>query len=541
MEREVRYCTTEDGVRAAHTVTGEGPANVVMTDPGASHAQLEWSHPPLGRLHASLSEHNTLIRFDPRGVGLSDRVLPPTAAEWLRDLETVVTRLALDEFALTAMPSACRSAIAFAASHPGQVRRLVLINGFARGRDVLERPVREGWDVKNVVVIVPLRAYSAKANILPEQTLGRGLRRMSPPASGDIREQVIVIEHSAFKDFWNKELREEGLDMQWVPVEQVRPQTRTVVVDKTRLDYDIDVAILTPALVRSVARLDELDVDALDAPLVKLPERSSFREDTILYTGRHMFTLEVVDSDEFEREFPVEPSGYLSVLVRLIERETRLTGQFARLAPLLKCCIETRLFGQPVSMDDEIVMRVLNRPDVKKALFETLVLAINDVSIEEQAVALEPEWIKASDTNAFTTTRRCVEGRRTVFNLVPCDSQLEIDFAEFLESPEAEDVLAYFKNETAVHFDVEYQGVAGGLRKYRPDFIVRAGDGVTYIVETKGHEDLEVERKDLRARRWCQDASNLTGARWEFLKVPEGVFRAYPVRTFGQLRELLYA
>ena len=38
--------------------------------------------------------------------------------------------------------------------------------------------LKEGWDVRNVTVIVGLRAYAAKSNILPEQTLGRGLRRM---------------------------------------------------------------------------------------------------------------------------------------------------------------------------------------------------------------------------------------------------------------------------------------------------------------------------------------------------------------------------
>ncbi len=399
--------------------------------------------------------------------------------------------------------------------------------------------LREGWDVKNVVVIVPLRAYTAKANILPEQTLGRGLRRMTPPASGDIKEQVVVIEHAAFKDFWKKELEEEGLDVEWVPVDQVRPLTRTVVVDKTRLAYDIDVPILTPGLVRSVTRLDKLNVDALGLRTFQLPERRMLGEDRIQYTGRHMFTLEVVEEAEFEREFPVEPSGYLSVMVRLVERETRLTAQFARLAPLMKAAIETRLFGTSVSMEDEIVMMTLNRPDVKRELFEAFVTAINNLSIERQRVALDSQAIRVSNTNAFTTTRECMDGNKTVFNIVPYANQLEADFIAFLESRDADDVLAYFKNETAVHFDIEYQGVAGGIRRYVPDFVVRAGDGVMYIVETKGQEDLEVERKDLRAARWCADASALTGQRWEYVKVPEGVFRSYPVRRFAELVSLL--
>ncbi|MGQ0779468.1 MAG: hypothetical protein ACT4NY_34465 [Pseudonocardiales bacterium] len=57
--------------------------------------------------------------------------------------------------------------------------------------------LREGWDVRNVSVIVPLRPYTAEAKILPEQTLGRGLRRMTPPGSG-VDEQLVVIEHEAF-------------------------------------------------------------------------------------------------------------------------------------------------------------------------------------------------------------------------------------------------------------------------------------------------------------------------------------------------------
>ena len=65
--------------------------------------------------------------------------------------------------------------------------------------------LREGWDVRNVCVIVTLRALSAANKILPEQALGRGLRRMTPPGSG-FDERVVVIEHEAFRNLWNAEL-----------------------------------------------------------------------------------------------------------------------------------------------------------------------------------------------------------------------------------------------------------------------------------------------------------------------------------------------
>lgn len=69
--------------------------------------------------------------------------------------------------------------------------------------------LREGWDIKNVTTIVPLRPYSAASGILPEQTLGRGLRRMEP--TGEIPEMVTVIHHPAFRKLYEKELQLEGL------------------------------------------------------------------------------------------------------------------------------------------------------------------------------------------------------------------------------------------------------------------------------------------------------------------------------------------
>ena len=69
--------------------------------------------------------------------------------------------------------------------------------------------LREGWDVRNVTTIVPLRPYSSQANILPEQTLGRGLRRMTQP--GQATEAVTVVEHKAFTSLYREQLAQEGL------------------------------------------------------------------------------------------------------------------------------------------------------------------------------------------------------------------------------------------------------------------------------------------------------------------------------------------
>ncbi len=140
MEPEVRYCTTADGIRIAYTSTGAGPPIVSCAEPIASHVQLEWSHSLISRLLAETARHNTLIRFDLRGSGLADRVLPQTLEEWVQDLETVVQTMGFREFALLGTQTATPAVITFASRHPEQVSRLVLIDGFGRLGDFLSTP-----------------------------------------------------------------------------------------------------------------------------------------------------------------------------------------------------------------------------------------------------------------------------------------------------------------------------------------------------------------------------------------------------------------
>ena len=86
--------------------------------------------------------------------------------------------------------------------------------------------LKEGWDVRNVTTIVGLRAYSSKSNILPEQTLGRGLRKMYP---GGGTEYVSVVGTDAFMDFVES-IQAEGVVLERKPMgEGTGPKTPLVV------------------------------------------------------------------------------------------------------------------------------------------------------------------------------------------------------------------------------------------------------------------------------------------------------------------------
>ncbi len=135
----VQYCTTTDGVRIAYTVSGSGPPLLFVTEPVVSHVQLEWSQPVFGALMQRLAERTTLIRFDRRGTGLSDRhTLVDLSEEFGTDIDAVVARLSLQRFALAGVQTASFSVINYAAHHPELVSRFILADGLIRVLDMLE-------------------------------------------------------------------------------------------------------------------------------------------------------------------------------------------------------------------------------------------------------------------------------------------------------------------------------------------------------------------------------------------------------------------
>jgi type III restriction enzyme len=84
--------------------------------------------------------------------------------------------------------------------------------------------LKEGWDVRNVTCIVPLRSYTSE--ILVEQTLGRGLRRMFPE-NDDLNEQLVVIEHPRFRQLWESEVRNAGLRIDIRPIKKIAEAPNT--------------------------------------------------------------------------------------------------------------------------------------------------------------------------------------------------------------------------------------------------------------------------------------------------------------------------
>jgi pimeloyl-ACP methyl ester carboxylesterase/DNA-binding CsgD family transcriptional regulator len=164
------YCHSRDGVRIAYSAMGSGPPLVIVTG-WLSHLELDLECPLRRHLYRELSRDHTLIRFDSRGFGLSQRDIGDHGLDLLSaDLAAVVDDLELSRFALLSLAWGAPVAVDYAASHPGRVSHLIVHGGFVRGalrRDLapgeeevagmLARQVERGWlTADNPIPVVPL-------------------------------------------------------------------------------------------------------------------------------------------------------------------------------------------------------------------------------------------------------------------------------------------------------------------------------------------------------------------------------------------------
>ena len=144
MHQEIKYCVASDGVRLAYSVIGKGTP-IVRLPHWFAHLECDLESPIFRHQILGLAHRHALLRYDGRGIGLSQRDVPDISfGRLLEDLETVVDRAGLQKFALIGLSQGAALAIAYASRHPERVTHLILYGGFAQGR--LHRGGREEKD-----------------------------------------------------------------------------------------------------------------------------------------------------------------------------------------------------------------------------------------------------------------------------------------------------------------------------------------------------------------------------------------------------------
>ncbi len=386
--------------------------------------------------------------------------------------------------------------------------------------------LREGWDVRNVTTIVPLRPYSSKANILPEQTLGRGLRRMTP--SRQAAEVVTVVEHKAFVSLYKDQLSQEGLPIEVVDVDKVPKTTVTIYPDKTKDLESLD--ILIPSLSAGYKRSPKLeniiieDVKKSFLRFSPLPI-GEVRKTEIDYEGRHLFTNEIVEKMKVQLPLLESGVGAISFYREELERQTSLRGTHPVLAPLIQTFLEEILFEEKLSIFDERLVSRLPDADVREHIRATFVpLILSKTTFVEERIQ-QTDVISVSNWKPFQVThsenRPALPAEKTPFNLVPCNREFEVAMTTFLNR--APDIQSFCKNAGPQSLRIDYLSNSGKLSFYTPDFLVKKTDGNYLIIETKGRVDIDVPLKATAAVSWCKSATSKK-MKWEYLYVPQEVF-----------------
>jgi class 3 adenylate cyclase/pimeloyl-ACP methyl ester carboxylesterase len=132
-EQQIRFCRSSDGVQIAYSCIGQGPP-LVKTGNWMTHLEKDLESPIWRHLWRDLAVDHTLLRYDARGMGLSDWELEEISFDaFVRDLEAVVDAAGFERFDLLGISQGCPVSIAYAVRHPERVNRLVLYGGFALG------------------------------------------------------------------------------------------------------------------------------------------------------------------------------------------------------------------------------------------------------------------------------------------------------------------------------------------------------------------------------------------------------------------------
>ena len=397
--------------------------------------------------------------------------------------------------------------------------------------------LKEGWDVKNVTTIIGLRAYSSHSNILPEQTLGRGLRRMY--RGQDITEYVSVVGTDAFMDFVES-IKSEGVELEKRKMgEGSKPKAPLVIevdndnIHKDIKKLDIQIPVLSARVYREYRNLSDLDVDAFGTRKLPIIQFTDDEQREIVF--KDITTEEIEHTTILDSSIVANYQSVLGYFTQKIMKELRLVGGYDILYGKVKEFITTRLFTQPVDVNDLNILRNLSELEATKTIIETFRRKINELTVRDRGETEIRDYIKISACRPFVIKDQdCLIPKKSVFNKIIGDSHLELEFAAFLEG--CDDIVSYVKNYFAVNFKIDYQNASGDISNYYPDFIVKKSETEIFIVETKGEVDLDDPLKIKRLAQWCDDINAIqANIKFDWVYVDQETFDSYPPNSFKQL------
>ena len=387
--------------------------------------------------------------------------------------------------------------------------------------------LKEGWDVKNVCVVVPLRAFVSA--ILPEQTLGRGLRRMFPD-NEDFEERLIVIDHPKFRQLWEAEIEKGELEVDITSVEKVYQPANRIFVDSQKLKYDVEIPILEGGYKRTLSNISKLNVESLPKSQFRLKE---IEVPLTMYKEKDLLEQKIVKEEILSFDYVEISQLYLAFITNaILSKIGAPKSLFNELCPKVKDYIENYLFREKIDLENTEIVKKLNQIFVREKILEVFINALNKLWQFEETPA-KIKYFKISQLPLFHTSEPIYEAKKTVFNALPYSkrSEFEKDFMIYLDGQS--EVEKFTKIFSRIPLRVPYYE-ENYLRHYVPDFVIFANNSF-YLIETKGMEEAELEIKMKHAREWCKRVSELSKNKWFYIKISKKDFEKYKNQKFSNL------
>jgi len=367
--------------------------------------------------------------------------------------------------------------------------------------------LREGWDVKNVATIVGLRPYKSKAKILPEQTLGRGLRKMLPLYE---KEELVVVGTPAFIEFV-EEIKKDGVKLGYRAMGGDNKKKTTILIEIDRENkrkdiekLNISLPVLAPRMYREFKDLSLINEN--DAKISPLKLKKFSDKDLKMIVFRDI-NNEISHTTKYIDSMP-DYRNVIKFFANNILYSVRMFSGFDILYPKVENFIKNLLFGKSVNFEDAQVIKNLAEPEAKKLIYDTFKSLIDKQTIKDNRTAKLKGLIQITETKCFTVeNKKFLPAQKSAFNKIVGDNDFELDFAATVES--CNDIISFAKNYFSLNFKIEYQAEDGNLHDYYPDFFIKQNEKTIYIAETKGRQDLDDVRKIERLKTWCDDVNSV--------------------------------
>ncbi len=392
--------------------------------------------------------------------------------------------------------------------------------------------LREGWDVQNVSIVLGLRAFDSP--ILPEQTIGRGLRLMRD-ISPDRTQTLEVIGNDKFENIV-KQLELEGVGINTTNTPPPLPQT--IAPEKKRLLYDITIPATDFSYTRVYKNLSGIDGKQFPS----LFDSSKLSDDRKTLLRMEVMNLGVeVHQTEIESEYIELGRDLTAYIANQTMKKAGLTDCFQYVYPICEEYILYKCFEVVIDdIEKEELRKVLKDLTIQEAIIDLLSREIGKATVEKKHVKVKGISFKLSDTPKFTWRRGHIRCKKTVFNFVATYNPFESEFAEFLDK--AEDIEAFAA--LANIFRIDYLSNSGAIRYYFPDFVavqILGKKKIFWIIETKGREYPDLDNKNKAIERWCKAVTEQTGKEWEYLLVRQSNYNMIrrSLKSFKNLEDSL--